>query len=76
MILVPTWVAVIIVIVGAIVWLAEQPKKAQRRRERREASDRLRQDLAAPPASTQLPYGVTLTQNDADAGQESPPPGQ
>jgi Zn-dependent protease len=59
MIPVPLWVAVLLIIIGAVAWLAEQPKKARQRREARDARARLSEDLTAPPPATQLPYGLT-----------------
>lgn len=66
-IVVPTSVALIIGAVGLVFWIAEQPGKARKRREAREAKARLREDLAAPPSSTQLPYGLSSRPgNEAD----------
>ena len=47
------WVVVALGILGAVFWLAEQPKKARRRQQARVASANLRDDLTSPPTSTQ-----------------------
>lgn len=66
MISVPVWLAVVIVIVGGALWLAELPKKARRRREAQAARAKLRADLAGPPRSAQLPYGLTMSPYNAE----------
>jgi len=58
-IVLPTSVALILGAVGLVFWIAEQPGKARKRREAREAKSRLRADLTAPPPSSRLPYGLS-----------------
>lgn len=59
MISVPLWVGVVLVALALVLWVAEQPGKARRRRAKREAQARLATDLQAPAASKRLPYGYT-----------------
>lgn len=72
-VVVPTSVALIIGAIGLVIWMAEQPGKARKRRAAREAKARLREDLAAPQPSTQLPYGLS-SQPDNDADRLGPGP--
>ena len=51
MIPIPFWLAVVLMIVGAVFWIAEQPRKARKRREAREARAALRRDLTAARSS-------------------------
>jgi hypothetical protein len=64
MIPVPGWVAVILVVLGAVVWIGEQVGKARRLRKRRETQRQLARDLAAPKGSTRLPYTSGTTEDD------------
>lgn len=66
MISVPLWLAIVVVIVGGALWLAELPNKARRRREAASARAKLRADLAEPPRSAQLPYGLTMSPDNAE----------
>jgi hypothetical protein len=64
MIAVPVWVAVVLVIVGGGLWLADMAKKARQRQEARAARSKLQADVAAPQVSTDLPYGLSDTGDD------------
>lgn len=64
---VPFWGAVVIMILGAIIWISEQTKKARKRNERRAAARRLAADLKSPPPAAQLPYGLPAP-DDPDTG--------
>lgn len=59
MIAVPVWVAVLLMIVGGGLWLADIAKKTRQRQEARAARARLQADVAAPQVSTDLPYGLS-----------------
>lgn len=68
----PTSVAVILAVVGVVLWIAEQPGRARKRRAARAARARLHADLTAPPpAAAQLPYG--LSGAPGDETDETPP---
>jgi hypothetical protein len=59
MIAVPVWVAVVLMIVGGGLWLADMAKKTRQRQEARAARARLQADVAAPQVSNDLPYGLS-----------------
>jgi hypothetical protein len=59
MIAVPIWVAVVLMIAGGGLWLADMIKKTRLRQEARAARAKLQADMAAPQVSTDLPYGLS-----------------
>lgn len=62
---VPGWVALVIVVLGAVVWTGEQVNKARRLRQRRETQRQLARDLSAPKSSARLPYTSGPTEDDS-----------
>jgi hypothetical protein len=61
---VPFWIFAVVVVLGAVIWLIEQPKKARQRHAARVARATLRDDLQAPPPSGDLPYGFGAEPDD------------
>jgi hypothetical protein len=59
MIAVPVWVAVVLMVVGGGLWLADMAKKTRQRQQARAARARLQADVAAPQVSNHLPYGLS-----------------
>lgn len=56
---VPGWLGIIIVVLAAIIWIAELVGKATRRSAASAARAKLKADLTAPPPSANLPYGLS-----------------
>jgi hypothetical protein len=59
MIAVPFWFAVVLMIAGGGLWIADKAKKIRQRQEAQAARARLQADAAAPQVSTDLPYGLS-----------------
>jgi hypothetical protein len=56
----PGWFGIVIIVLGAMIWIAELVGKARRRSATSAAKVQLKADLTAPPPSANLPYGLSV----------------
>jgi hypothetical protein len=66
----PIGVWVVIMIIGGIWWIIDQPRRLRERKKKREAKTQLAADLQAPKAPPSLPYGYSEAPTSSDADQQ------
>lgn len=72
---IPLWVWVVLIVIGGIGWVIEQPRRARQRKRKREARAQLASDLQRPQAPPSLPYGYSGATTGSDSDQQRNPPG-
>jgi hypothetical protein len=70
MIVLPLWIAIVIIGIGFVLWLTDVPRRRKQRRLTQQTAKQLEKDLVNPSVASSLPYGYAPSE-DVDEDSEA-----